>query len=82
MTFPKARITEEEFSRDGNAYFIMGAVARAMKREGRLQGLERRTVTDAIREYREKAKSGDYDNLLVVSVEHVEFVEDEPDLQD
>lgn len=49
---------------DGNAFSVMGAVTRALKRAG--QG-------DKVAEYREKAMSGDYNHLLAVSMEYVEF---------
>jgi len=49
---------------DGNAFMVMSAVTRALKRAG--QG-------DKVKEYQTKAMSGDYDNLLRVSMEYVEF---------
>lgn len=49
---------------DGNAFAVMGAVRRALKTAG--QG-------ELIPEYVKKATSGDYDNLLRVSMEYVEF---------
>jgi hypothetical protein len=49
---------------DGNALAIMGAVAKALRKAG--QG-------DKVKEYREKAMAGDYDNLLRVSMEYVDF---------
>jgi len=49
---------------DGNAFSVMGAVSKALKRSG--QG-------DKVEEYRAKAMSGDYDNLLRVSMEYVDF---------
>ena len=49
---------------DGNAFVIMGAVTRALKKAG--QG-------DKVAEYRKKAMSGDYAHLLSVSMEYVEF---------
>ncbi len=49
---------------DGNAFAIMGAVIRALKAAG--QG-------DKVPEYTQKATSGDYDNLLRVSMEYVDF---------
>ena len=57
-------ITVELSGYDGNACVIMGRVTRAMKREGVSQ--------ETIDEYLEKAKSGDYDNLLRVTMEYVE----------
>jgi len=49
---------------DGNAFNILGAVKRALERAG--QG-------DKVQEYMAKATSGDYDTLLRVSMEFVEF---------
>lgn len=48
---------------DGNAFMVMGAVTRAMKRKG--------ISTAEQNEYREAATAGDYDNLLRVSCEWV-----------
>jgi len=49
---------------DGNAFAVLGAVKRALERAG--QG-------DKVQEYMAKAASGDYDNLLRVSMEYVDF---------
>lgn len=49
---------------DSNAFAVMGAVIRALKKAG--QG-------DKVKEYKAKAMSGNYDNLLAVSQEYVEF---------
>jgi len=49
---------------DGNAYVVMGEVRRALKKAG--QG-------DKVDEYTERATSGNYDNLLRVSMEYVDF---------
>ena len=49
---------------DGNAFAIVGAVSRALKKAG--QG-------DKVAEYQAKAMSGDYDHLLAVSMEYAEF---------
>lgn len=49
---------------DGNAFSIMGYVLKAMKECGCNK------VDQAI--YVEKAKSGDYDNLLAVSMEMID----------
>jgi hypothetical protein len=45
---------------DGNAYSVMGHVTNALKRAG---------YPKAVEIYREEAMSGDYDNLLCVSME-------------
>lgn len=49
---------------DGNAFAVMGAVVRALKRAGQ---------ADKVAEYRQKAMSGDYNNLLAVSMEYADF---------
>lgn len=49
---------------DGNAFAVMGAVRRALRRAG--QG-------DKVEEYTKRAMSSDYDNLLCVSMEYVDF---------
>ena len=49
---------------DGNAFAVMGAVCKALKKAG--QG-------DKVKEYQSKAMSGDYDHLLVTSMEYVDF---------
>lgn len=46
---------------DGNAFAVMGYVTNAMKKEGKTQA--------EIRAYRTDAMSGDYNNLLAVSME-------------
>jgi len=48
---------------DGNAFAVMGAVSKALRRGGR---------GDLVDEYRKEAMSGDYDNLLRVSMNYVE----------
>jgi hypothetical protein len=50
---------------DGNAFAVMGAVRAALKKAG--------VSTETIAEYTKKATSGDYNNLLAVSMEYVEF---------
>lgn len=45
---------------DGNAFCIMGYVSSALKRE--------KCSKDKIDEYRKEATSGDYDNLVQVSM--------------
>lgn len=49
---------------DGNAYAIMGRVKDALKKAG---------MEDKVDEYLEKARSGDYDNLLRVTMDYVEI---------
>ena len=45
---------------DGNAFAVMGAVKRALKRA--------KVSADEISEYTEQSMSGDYDNLLRVAM--------------
>jgi len=49
---------------NGNAYSIMGACRKAMRRAG--------CSEEHIMEYVESAKSGDYDNLIQVSMRYCE----------
>ena len=49
---------------DGNAFYVMAYVIRAMKRE--------KADKAAIEAYEKSAMSGDYDNLLAVSVEAID----------
>lgn len=49
---------------DGNAYVVMAYVAKAMRTEGKTEV--------EVNSYLERAKSGDYDNLLQVSMEMCE----------
>jgi hypothetical protein len=50
--------------KDGNAFAIMGAVVQAMRRA--------KVAEDTINKYKEEATSGDYDNLLAVTMQYVE----------
>ena len=47
---------------DGNAFWILGKVSSALKQNG---------FTHLVDEYRQKAMSGDYDNLLKVTEQYV-----------
>ena len=49
---------------DGNAFYIMGKVVKAMKMSGYSQ--------DEIKEYQTKAMSGDYDHLLATTMDYVD----------
>ena len=51
---------------DGNAFAIMGAVKKALQRAG--------ADAEYIDQYLNEAKSGDYDNLLRVSMKYADFV--------
>ena len=48
---------------DGNAFFILGTVRKALLKEG---------MEKEAKEFMEKATSGDYDNLLRVVMEYVD----------
>lgn len=58
----KVQLTGE----DGNAFAIMGAVSRALKRAGVPQ--------EEVDKYLTESKAGDYDNLLVVAMTWVEVM--------
>lgn len=47
---------------DGNAFAVMGYIARALKREG---------LGDLVDEMHQRATSGDYNNLLMVCMEYL-----------
>lgn len=49
---------------DGNAFAIMAYVRRALIESGH---------RDKVSEYMEKAKSGNYNNLVVVSLEYIDL---------
>ncbi len=49
---------------DGNAFAIMGKVVKAMRRAG--------CDSELITQYQREAMSGDYDNLLRVTMNYVE----------
>jgi len=49
---------------DGNAFAVMGAVTKALRRAG--QG-------DLVTEYLARAMEGDYNHLLAVSLDYVDF---------
>lgn len=49
---------------DGNAFLVIGRVTRALKRAG--------VKANEIEAYRQKAMSGDYDNVLSTTMDWVE----------
>ena len=59
---PKTDITVKLIGEDGNAFAILGKVRKALKRGG---------YGNLIAEYTKEATSGDYDNLLRVTMEYV-----------
>lgn len=56
---PKVRLVGE----DGNAFAIMGRAVKALKSAG---------YREQAKEYQERATSGDYNNLLSVTLEYVD----------
>ena len=54
---------------DGNAYAVLGYVKRAMKECGKSK--------DEQKAYMDLAMSGDYDNLLMVSIDMIEELNEE-----
>ena len=63
---PRTNIEVQLVGQDGNAFAIMGAVTKALRQNG--------YTPDDIAEYKKAAMSGDYDNLLRVTMEWVEVV--------
>lgn len=63
---PKTDVTVNLLGTDGNAFFVLAKVLKALKDAGY-------TKTD-IEKYREEAMSGDYNNLLRVTQEWVHVV--------
>ena len=59
---PKTDLTVNLFVVDGNGFAILGVVRRALQRAG---------CHDLAAQYVEDATSGDYDNLLRVTMEYV-----------
>jgi hypothetical protein len=47
---------------DGNAFYILGKVSKALKENG---------YSHLVKQYKEEAMSGDYNNLLRVTMEYV-----------
>ena len=58
----KTDVVVDLIGKDGNAFFIMGAVSKALRRAGHY---------DLVKEYTDKAMSGDYNNLLRITMEYV-----------
>jgi hypothetical protein len=58
--------TVQLIGKDGNAFSILGKVSKALQRNG--------ASKEYIDKYRKEAMSGDYDNLLRVTMEYVEVV--------
>ena len=69
MSNEKKPLTDETVAYEptgpsGNAYWILGMTARALKRSGH---------ADKVGEYNRRATAGDYDNLLKVTGEYVDL---------
>ena len=60
---PKTTIKVQLVGENGNAFAIIGAVTKALKRGGR---------RDLVEAFQAEAMSGDYDNLLRTAMEYVE----------
>lgn len=61
---PKYDVEVQLTGNDGNAFAIMGAVKKALKRAGATQ--------EELDEYLKESMSGDYDNLLRTAMKWVE----------
>jgi len=57
---------------DGNSFSILGRVSKALKRSGQ---------PEAAAEYLKRATEGDYDHLLMVTLEYVDESSDEEESQ-
>ena len=62
MIGPKNKPQVELVGQDGNAFAIMGAVSNALRKAG--------ADSEYIKQYTDAATSGDYDNLLQVTMEY------------
>jgi len=60
---PKTNLKVKLIGEDGNAFYIMGKVSKALRRAG---------YHDLVKEYQEEAVKGDYDHLLMTTMEYVE----------
>ncbi len=63
MSTKKQKPTVKLLGQDGNAFFILGSVNKALKRAG----MEREA-----KEFMEEATKGDYDHLLQTAMKFVE----------
>lgn len=59
----KTNIKVKLTGRDGNAFFILGTVKKALRSAG---------FNDLAEQYSKEATSGDYNNLLRVTMEYVD----------
>ena len=66
MLEPKIKPTVELTGTDGNAFFILGRVKKALLKAG--------ADKEYASKYMEEAMAGDYDNLLAVTMDYVEVI--------
>ena len=66
MAQPKFDIEVQLTDHDGNAFAVMGAVRKGLRKAGATQ--------EQIKQYSDESMSGDYDNLLRVAMEWVDVV--------
>lgn len=62
----------ELVGQDGNAFAIMGRIRQAWQRNRNIENRQ-----EIIKEYLERAQSGDYNNLLAVSMQYIREPEPE-----
>lgn len=60
---PKTDVKVKLVGTNGNAFALMGKVTTALRKNGH---------GDLVKEFQEKAMSGDYDNLLATCCEYVD----------
>ena len=66
MIGPKEKPQVELIGQDGDAFAIMGTVSKALRKAG--------ADSEYIKQYTDAATSGDYDNLLQVTMEYVDII--------
>jgi hypothetical protein len=62
MNKTNGKVTVKLIGEDGNAFFILGTVVKALKKNG---------FGHLVDEYKKEAMSSDYNNLLVVTMDYV-----------
>ena len=62
---PKTDLEVKLTGEDGNAFNILGKVTQALKEGG---------YSDLIEKYEERATSGDYNNLLRITMDYVNII--------
>lgn len=71
---PEKKVNLTLVGLDGNVYSLMGAFTRQAKKEGWAQ--------EEIKLVLDECKSGDYDNLLCVLMDHTNVPDDDKDIED